>query len=194
MNLINRISQRNEGISLVEAIVIVFLVVLFSVVLMSIFIVQARITIIGVKTSEMHVERAQILRELKNNTRIASGVVASATVNTVTHNTGNETCIIRFPSIDEFGDIIPDTWDYGVYFLDSINPYRMYYSQEADVSSARKSVDKLLSDSVASLRFNYNGDSLENTEVLIANVQLQEAFFHKVEEVTLNLQLKLGNR
>lgn len=97
------------------------------------------------------------LMSVRQNIKQAKAVEASLTGGTTTYNSSLEQLILKTPSIDSSGNIIPGTFDYAVFFKD-INKLRLKVFP--DGSSSRKSQDRIFSTGVDNLRFQYfNSDN-----------------------------------
>lgn len=189
-----RKSSSTQGISLVEIIVVIFLIALFSVVLMNVFITHGRLTTAGLKTSEMHLHRVQIERDIKGVIRIATQVMGSQTVGGTLYTTDENTMIFQIPSLDSSGVPIADTFDYAVFHLDPSDPSELFYSREPNPASSRSVINKLLSNKVDKLNFIFDEEVVENSNRVIVNITLRDTYLDTSKEVKINLQLKLGNK
>lgn len=96
------------------------------------------------------------------NIKQASSIAVSYINGSTTYTSGPIQLVLKIPSIDSSGNIILNTYDYFVYFLDQ-NTFRL--KTFPDALSARKSLDQIFSTSVDSLNFQYFDFSSPPNEV-----------------------------
>lgn len=98
------------------------------------------------------------LAQVRSNIKDASSIAVSYT----TYTTGATQLVLILPSIDSLNNIIPDAFDYYVYFLDS-NTLR--FKSFPNASSARKAQDQIFSTLIDSLKFQYFNSGTPPAEV-----------------------------
>lgn len=101
------------------------------------------------------------LVKVRSSIKEASSIVASYTQDSTTYTSGDTQLVLKIPSLDSFGNLISDAFDYFVYFLDQ-NKLRFKTFPDVAVSS-RKPQDQILSTTVDSLKFQFFDSS--NNEV-----------------------------
>lgn len=93
------------------------------------------------------------LTHLRSTIKESSAIAASYTDGSTTYISSSTQLVLKVASIDASGNLIPDTFDYFVFFLDE-NKLR-FKSFLAPQSSGRKASDRILSLNVENVLFQY---------------------------------------
>lgn len=180
-----------NGVTLVEATVVVALVSLLSVILLDLFITHGRIFNLGSASSDFQLQGAEAMEAVGRVVRVADKTLVSRTINSVSHTASAGTLILEIPSIDSAGKVISGKYDYAaVYLLNN----KIFVSQEADPASSRVSSVRSLSDSVGSLQFIYDNGSYDGVESVLVQLFLSKNISGKTQTLTINENFNLENR
>lgn len=121
------------------------------------------------------------LLSIRDNIKESSGVVASYTAGSTTYTSSSTQLVLKLASIDTTNNLISNTFDYFVYFLDQ---KKLRLKSFPDAQSARKAQDQIFSTSVDSVLFQYFNLNNPPTEVDPASA--------KKVKVTVILKQKSG--
>lgn len=92
------------------------------------------------------------LSKIKSSVRLANSVASSYTNEQSTFTSGETQLVFKVSSIDSANNIIPDVYDYYVFYL---NQKQLRLKVFPDTSSFRKAQDQIFSTNVDSLKFQY---------------------------------------
>lgn len=104
-----------------------------------------------------------VLVELKENVKLSNSVVAVYSSGLTTYTSGQTQLVLKLSSIDSSNNIIPNVFDYFVFFLDQ-NKLRL--KTFPNILSSRKAQDRIFSTSVNSLVFQYLNSANPSIEVV----------------------------
>ncbi|MCL5784717.1 MAG: hypothetical protein M1142_05185 [Patescibacteria group bacterium] len=102
------------------------------------------------------------LAAIRNNVKLASSVAASYTSGSTTYTTSASQLVLKVSSIDSSGNIIANAYDFMVIYTDQ---KILHYKVFPNSSSFRKSADRIFSNSVDSLSFQYLNSAIPPVEV-----------------------------
>ena len=92
------------------------------------------------------------LLQIRGSIKQASAVVGQYISGPITYTTGVSQLVLKVSSIDSSGNIIANTYDFFVFFVDQGS---LHFKTFPDSSSFRKAADQVLSIGVDSLNFQY---------------------------------------
>lgn len=151
------VPEQSEGFTLVELLISLSIAVIIGGLLMAIIVNSAGLFYKESSKLNAGLNINDTLAQLRKNIREASGIVSSYTSGLEYYSSGVGQIILKVSSIDQSNNIIPNTFDYFVFYIDQNN---LHFKIFPDSQSLRKSRDQIFSTSVDSLVFNYfNGDN-----------------------------------
>lgn len=103
------------------------------------------------------------LSQIRANIKQANAVAASYTGAGTTYTSGVSQLVLKIPSQDASGNIIPSVYDYFIYFGD---PPFLRFKSFPDQASFRKSSDQILTGSLNSILFQYFDTAAPPNEVV----------------------------
>ena len=121
------------------------------------------------------------LTRLRSTIRESSAIALSYTSGSITYTSGPTQLVLKLSSIDASKNLIPNTFDYFVFFLDG---NKLLFKSFPDAQSSRKSADQILSLNVQSVLFQYYNLQNPPQEVTPASAS-------KIK-ITLTLKQKSG--
>lgn len=121
------------------------------------------------------------LVQIRNTIKGASAVVTSYTSGSQTFVTGSSQLILKVPSLDSSNNIIADTYDYFVFYLDQKT---LHFKIFPNALSSRQIRDQIFSTNVDILNFQYLNTAIPPVEVAPVTAS-------KVR-VTLTLKQRIG--
>lgn len=144
--------MREKGLTLIEILVAMGIASTVGILLLVIMVNSA-----GLSTKEsfkvqngLNINDA--LSKVRSTIKQASSVAASYTYNSTTYTTSATQLVLKVSSIDSSNNIISDTFDYFVFFLDGkILRFKIF----KDSVSFRQSADQIFSTNVSNLTFRY---------------------------------------
>ncbi len=185
---------KNNGTSLVEIIVYIFIGVLIALVITEIFISQTQI---GDKQSaKTDIERNSVsgINTLKTITQSAITVVASRTFGSDLFVSGSDTLILKLPAVDSSGDLVAGSSDYVVFFRDPVNPALLKITTEAGTGSARIPGTKIISSFVDSIEFGYNKSNITDSDAITITIITSTASGSETFRSTSQARINLRNK
>ncbi|HEX5774660.1 MAG TPA: hypothetical protein VFY28_01720 [Candidatus Paceibacterota bacterium] len=135
-----------------------------------------------------------VVNEVSALAGVANRVIASRTIDGVTHTSGANTLVIELPALDASGVVIVGVYDYVAFYIEGTSAYRII---DADNASVRRSGTRLLSDSASALVFAYDNASFPDvTQVtvdIVTTLQVKETTVeqHLTQRVNLRNNVAL---
>lgn len=159
-------SLGNYGLTLIEVLVAMGIATLAGVLLVVIIVNSAGIFTQQSSKVQTGLNINDALSSVRGNIKQASAVAESYTSGSTTYTTGSSQLVLKVPSIDSSGNIITDTFDYFVFFLDQ---KILHFKIFPDSSSSRTASDRIFSTSVDSLEFRFFNSANPPVEVAPVN-------------------------
>lgn len=173
--------MKEKGLTLIEVLVAMGIATIAGVLLLVIIVNSAGLF---TEQSSKVTEGLNIndsLSLLRGDIKQASSVAVSYTEGSTTYTSSASQLVLKVSSTDTSGNIIANTFDYFVLYLDQgFTHFKIF----PDAASSRKKIDRILSTSVDSLRFQYLNSANPPVEVTPVNAV-------KIR-VTLTLKQKIG--
>ncbi len=165
--------KQSKGFTLVELVVVV---TLSSMILLAMFGLfdwhgkiyssqQSKVLVVSTARNSMN--------EIKNYIALASRVLASQVISGTTYTSGASTMVLQLPSINSSDTVIPNTYDYVVFYLSGT---KLYEKISANASSARTSRTKVLSEVATVLTFTYDNADFPSVRSVTASLQTQSTY------------------
>lgn len=136
-------------------------------------------------TIEQGISANDALSAVKNSIKEAQSISANyPEIQPFTYTTGQTQLILKLASLDLSGNIIADTFDYFVFFLDQA---KLRFQVFPNALSQRKSRDQILSTNAENLEFKYYNSAnpaSEVTPVSAAKVKITLSLKQKSGQVT----------
>lgn len=123
------------------------------------------------------------IRSIAGLTLQAQSVLGSHTFGSGSYTSNSTTLVLKIPTVDASGVVIPLTYDYMVVYVSGSN---LYQQLEPDASSARVGGVKLLTDSLKTLLFTY--DNADYTQVTRVTVDITTEVIEKTKIVTNHIR------
>lgn len=183
-----------KGFTLVEVIVVIFIFVLMSIAITSLFIGQN--SLYQFYTAEVASEGSarRIVNRVTELVRTSESVLSSYDFGGTVHSSGSDTLVLRLPTVDSSDQILTNTFDYVVYYLDPSDNTKLFEKMEADGQSQRGSVTRLLSESIDNVLFTYDNVDFDKVSEVGLAIETLETFKNTVATTTLDILVKLRNR
>lgn len=170
-----------KGLTLVELLISLSIAVIIGGILMAIIVNSAGLFYKESSKVNTGLNINDALTQIRKSIRESSAVAPSYNSGSETYNSESVQIVLKVPSIDQSNNIIPNTFDYFVFFLDQ---NKLHLKIFPDNQSLRKDQDQIFSTSAESLVFNYfNGNN--------PPVEVGPAAASKIR-VTLSLKQKSG--
>ena len=175
-------SLGSKGLTLIEVLISMSIAVIVGVLLVVIIVNSAGLySQESSKLSEgLNINDA--LSQVRGSIKDASAIVASYNSGSTTYTSSATQLVLKMPSIDSSNNIIANTFDYFVFFLDQ---NKLRFKTFTDSTSFRKNQDQIFSTSVNSLTFQYFNSANPPVEVIPISAARVK--------VTLTLKQKNGN-
>ncbi len=145
--------SHSAGFTLMESVVMIFILAFLLIALFSMYewhgkVYQFQRAVVAV--TEQARFSTQAMQDFVSQ---GNRVLASANINSQVYTSSTTTLVVKLPSADKSGNIIPSTWDLGVFYL---NGNKLFYLMSPGAGSGRAGGLKLLSDRVTKLEFIYD--------------------------------------
>lgn len=171
----------DKGFTLMEVLITTAVSVIVGVLLLVIIVNSAGVYYKQSSKFQEGTNTNDIQTIIGENIKSSSAIVVSYTSGDTTYTSGVTQLVLKVPSVDSSDNIISNTFDYFVYFLD-INKLR--FKTFPDAGSFRKAQDQIFSTLVDSLTFQYFNSATPPLEVIPSSAS-------KVR-ITLRLKQKSG--
>lgn len=130
--------------------------------------------------------------------RSASSIVSSNPIGNPTYTTGAQTLVVALPSYDGSGNIISNTFDYGIVTVDAQNSTLLRKIIFKDASSNRTAENRILASKLTLLKFTYfddNGNIVSPTASTKVNfiINLDEKAGYSSKQSSASGQTSLRN-
>lgn len=141
-----------RGLTLVEVLIAVGIATIVSALLVVIMVNSAGLFYQESSKLTAGLNINDALSKIRSSIKESSAVVSSYTSGLTSYTTGATQIVLKIPSVDSLGNIISDTFDYSIFFLDQT---KLRFKLFPDAQSSRKPQDQIFSTSVDSLSFKY---------------------------------------
>lgn len=182
--MISKPSNRQDGFTMMEMIIVIFLFAILLVGLLNIFDWQQKI---------YNLEQADIAatgsaRIVMNNLTfgLAQGnaLISTRNIDGIDYSTSGNSVVVQVPAYDDSNNWLPSEFDYYVFVADGPNLYQII---EASANSARQSGRKLLTGSLESFALTYNNGDVTAASQVSVNLTTR-AYYRGNHSVSVNLQ------
>lgn len=123
----------------------------------------------------------EVLSHIRRTIKESAGIVSSYTGDGVTYTSDSTQIVFKIATIDASNNIIVDTFDYFIYFQDQ---NKLRFKTFPNALSIRKAADRIFSNSLDSLIFQYQ--SLSNPSLEVVPTAAAKV------KITLTLKQKIG--
>ena len=180
----------NAGFTLIETVIVTALSAIMLVAL-SILIYSFNTSYLYEQASSLSAKSARsVIREVESLTIPAYRVLQSYTFSGTAYSSSSTVLVLKIPSIDSFGSIIPNTYDYAVFYTSGTNAFRIL---EAGTGSSRVSGTLLLSETISALSFSYNAGDFTLVSAVTVDVQTSAQSHGHISNDRRREQLYLRN-
>lgn len=155
--------MKQSGMTLIEVLVAMFISVIVGGLLLVIMTNSAGLFTNQSLKVEEGLDVNDALMVIRRDIKQAGFIAASYTNGPTTYTSGATQLVLKIPSLDNSGNVIPQTYDYFVYFQ---NNKFLSYKVFPDLLSQRKSVDQILATDVKKIFFQYYDNNTPSNEVL----------------------------
>jgi len=180
-----------RAFSLVEVVITLGILGILIITLMNFFIgynksfgFVSAITSVNADASTVIIKTTEFIRQ-------ADQILTSRSFSGTTYTSNENALVISIPSLDSSGNIISNTYDYVVFYINSSGIYQII---DANSSSVRLSGTKKLSDSAISLTFTYNNADLTLADKVDVDIQSQKQMRDGTESSHLHQSVYLRNK
>lgn len=155
--------MKQKGITLAEVVITVAISAIVGGLLLTVIVNSAGIFYKESSKLEEGLNINDALSQLRSNIKQSSAIIASYSGGGTTYTSSDSQLVLKLASIDSSGNIIDNTFDYYVFFLDQTK--LRFKTFPAVGQSSRKSIDQIFSTSVNSLNFQYFNSANPPVEV-----------------------------
>lgn len=155
--------RSRSGFTLVEVLIAMGIAIVVGALLLVIIVNSAGLFYQQSSKVEQGLGVNEALAKISSTAREASGIAASYTQDSTTYTTGVTTLVLKLPSEDASGNIIANTFDHFIFFLDAT---KLRLKSFPNPASFRKAADQIFSTHVDSLSFGYFDNAIPPSEVL----------------------------
>lgn len=186
MNIDNITKKARRGFTLVEVLTVIAISIALLFVLTQTYVSYNQSFGYVMASTDATQSAAIIIKETSSAILQANAVLASRSFSGTTYTSGPSTLVLSIPSVDAFGNILTNKYDYVAFYSDGTAAYKKL---EADPSSARVSSTRQLTSALQSLTFSYDSGDFGAVRKVEVNVSTQR----QVKGQTASSQLKQQN-
>lgn len=186
--------KKSRGLSLLEAIIYIFIATLIIAVISEIFINQSSLGQKRTYQSDVELNASAGIEVIKTAIQGAGTVVASRTFGGTAYTSDANTLILELPSIDASDDIVVGSYDYVVFFLDPSDPTLLKATTEAAAGSARQSSTRIISSFVSSAEFRYNKVNTADSTSIDATIATEKTLGTQIFSAKATAKVNLRNK
>jgi hypothetical protein len=144
------------GLSLMEAVAVLGVMMIILVMVSEIFSVNMNLITTQLRRTDTSTGAIQAIRQISEQARGASAVVASRVIDGTSYVTSDDTLVLQMPSIDGSGDIVPGQSDYVAFYHDPGDSSKIYAIVDPGTGSYRAQSNRLMSGYNSVMTFRYN--------------------------------------
>lgn len=174
-----------------DTLITLSIIVILSVLIVGLYFSYNNIFKIYLVKSDLQNSNTISLYKMTSTIKSASNIVESKTINSQNYTTSINTLILELPSVDNNQNIIPNTYDYLVYFLDSTN---LKSSQEAAAGSSRESGIYLIGENINNIIFSYNKNIISQADKVEITLTAVKEIKQISQKLISHSQAKLRNK
>jgi prepilin-type N-terminal cleavage/methylation domain-containing protein len=163
--------RENRGFTLMEILVSIGVMSLIAVVLINVYTGYNTVFAVQQVRAEVNGSAREIADEFKKTVLQASNVVISHDFSGVTYSSTATTSVLKMPSIDGAGDVVPASYDYVAFYASSTTAYKV---TDGASGSARASSTRRLSSTLDTLAFTYNNANVSLATSTDVEIQTQK--------------------
>ena len=137
------------------------------------------------------------LTKVRETIKESSSIATSYTQGSTTYTSGTTQLVLKVPSLDSSNNIISNTFDYFVFFLDT---NKLRFKTFPDALSARKSQDQIFTTLLDSLSFKYldnlnppNEVTPNSAKKVLITIALKQKSGAKIETIIATSEAYLRN-
>jgi len=186
--------QSQNGFTLANMLITLSILVILSVLLVSVYFSYNNVLKIYLAKTDLQTANIIALNRITSMIKSASNITETKTVNSNSYTTSANTLILELLSIDSDQDIIPNTCDYIVYYLDPADNTKLKSSTEAASGSSRVTGDNVVVTNVKNIIFNYNNDQIYNTNRVNITLTLEKVVNNQVLKLVSQSSADLRNK
>lgn len=183
--MIHNTSARPRGLTLIETIVVISIFAVVSIVIGSIYIGHSKLYTAESGAADVKLQKSIFIKNIEEAAANASGLVASYTFGGNLRSSTSSTAIFQLPAIDSNENIIPDKFDYEVFYREES---RVFAEVSADAASQRKNQKRQLADTAQNLIFQYNSAAPQDATVITSLLYLASG--NSREKIQISVQLR----
>lgn len=178
-----------KGFTLIEVLVAMGIATVAGVLLVVIMVNSAGLFTEQSSKVEQGLKINDALSEVRNSVKQANAVASEFTSGGTTYTTGGTQLVLKVLSEDSSGNIIDNTFDYFVFFLDqNLLNFKIF----PDPASSRKLADRILSNMADSVNFQYFNSANPPVEVTPLNATKVRITLTLKQKNGLNFEVQTG--
>jgi len=186
--------QSQKGFTLANMLITLSILVILSALVLSIYFSYNNVLKIYLAKTDLQTYNIIALNRIASMIKSANNIPETKTINSNSYTTSTDTLILELPSVDSNQDIITNTYDYIVYYLDLADTTKLKSSTEAAAGSVRITGDNLVANNVKNLIFNYNNDQISSTNRVNITLTLEKVVNNKVLKLVSQTSAGLRNK
>lgn len=154
--------MRATGLTLIEVLVVMGIATAAGMLLMVIMVNSAGLFSKQASKVQEGLNTNDALVIVRNSIKQANAVAPAYTNGSTTYTTGTTQLVLKVASQDSAGNIIANTYDFFVFYLDENT---LHFKVFPDSASSRQAADQIFSNIVDNLAFQYFNSAIPPTEV-----------------------------
>lgn len=180
--------------NLADTLISIFILTLITFLVIGIFFTYYSFFLTEVAYKNLNSDNVITLSQISSEIKNALNVIDSKLIQGTNYTTDQNTLILELPSIDSNQNIIPNTYDYEVFYQDTVNPKLLKSTIALGAGSVRQSTSTTLTSFLENINFNFNNQVMSGVSGV--EIILSSATTVRSKIVTLGAQTtaKLRNK
>lgn len=183
-----------EGFTLVEILVVITIFAAVGIVITNLFIGHNNLYYFSSAEVNGDSQARLAMDRMVGMTREAESIVASRLFSGTVFSSGASTLVERLKTVNSSNDFVTGSYDYVVYYLDSLDPSKLMETVEAGPQSRRVSSTRLLANNVQNLNFVYTPSDLSSAKTITIGLLIRSQLRNSTSTVDLSSSVKIRGK
>ena len=181
-------TDNSKGLTLIEILVAMGIAAVVGVLLVVVIVSSAGLFSNQSSKVQTGLNSNDVLTAFRSSIKQANAVASQFVSGQTTYTTGVSQLVLQVPAIDSSNNIISNTYDYFVFYLDQ---NYLHFKVFPDVLSSRETTDRIFSNSVDSFKLQYFNSAtppVEVSPISAARVRMSVALKQSIATSEANLR------
>lgn len=179
--------MRPRGVTIIETVVVLSIFAVASIVIGSLYIGHSRLYSAENGAANVKMQKSIFIKNIMEAAESASGIAAARSFGGIARASSSSTVILELPAVDANGNILPEKFDYEVFYREG---NKVFAETSADAASSRKNLKRRLSDTAKNLIFQYNSALPQDATVVTPLLYLANGNSGEKIQISVHLRNK----